>query len=194
MQLRERRKGRGGNSLFSVVLKNNFETFHRIQKQTPVVDSFTTKWLCHGGIFVNTLKCFRTELLQNTSAFKRLHKANRKWNRSIPTGVLCAKTVLKSFTNVLGKTSLMERFLHYISYLFSEVFRNNCVTQENTCSNCSSKRLWHRCFLMNFAKFLRTLITEHIRWLLLRGASFRTLFNFYDGAKDSALFLQKTSS
>lgn len=43
MQLRERRKGRGGNSLFSVVLKNNFETFHRIQKQTPVVDSLTTK-------------------------------------------------------------------------------------------------------------------------------------------------------
>ena len=30
------------------------------------------------------------------------------------------------------------------------------------------KRLWHRCFPRNFAKFLRTLSpTEHLRWLLL---------------------------
>ena len=29
------------------------------------------------------------------------------------------------------------------------------------------KRLWHRCFPMNFAKFLRTpFFTEHLRWLL----------------------------
>ena len=29
------------------------------------------------------------------------------------------------------------------------------------------KRLWHRCFPMNFAKFLRTpFLTEHLRWLL----------------------------
>ena len=31
------------------------------------------------------------------------------------------------------------------------------------------KRLWHRCFLVNFAKFLRThFLTEHLRWLLLQ--------------------------
>ena len=30
------------------------------------------------------------------------------------------------------------------------------------------KRLWHRCFRVNFAKFLRTpVLTEHLRWLLL---------------------------
>ena len=30
------------------------------------------------------------------------------------------------------------------------------------------KRLWHRCFPVNFAKFLRTpFLTEHFRWLLL---------------------------
>ena len=29
-------------------------------------------------------------------------------------------------------------------------------------------RLWHRCFPVNFAKFLRTpLLTEHLRWLLM---------------------------
>ena len=29
------------------------------------------------------------------------------------------------------------------------------------------KRLQHRCFPVNFAKFLRTLFTEHLRWQLL---------------------------
>ena len=30
------------------------------------------------------------------------------------------------------------------------------------------KRLWHSCFPVNFAKFLRTpFLTEHLRWLLL---------------------------
>ena len=30
------------------------------------------------------------------------------------------------------------------------------------------KRLWHKCFSVNFTKFLRTpLLTEHLRWLLL---------------------------
>ena len=34
--------------------------------------------------------------------------------------------------------------------------------------NFIKKRFWHRCFLVNFAKFLRTsFLTEHIRWLLL---------------------------
>ena len=54
--------------------------------------------------------------------------------------------------------------------------------QENTCARVSffnkvaslrfatllKKRLWHRCFPLNFAKFLRTsFLTEHLRWLLL---------------------------
>ena len=31
------------------------------------------------------------------------------------------------------------------------------------------KRLWHSCFPVNFAKFLRTpILTEHLRWLLLQ--------------------------
>ena len=34
--------------------------------------------------------------------------------------------------------------------------------------NFIKKRLWHRCFPVNFTKFLRTLfLTEHLRWLLL---------------------------
>ena len=55
-------------------------------------------------------------------------------------------------------------------------------SHENTCGRASfltklqawrpatllKKRLWHRCFAVNFTKFLRTpFLTEHIRWLLL---------------------------
>ena len=35
-------------------------------------------------------------------------------------------------------------------------------------ANLLKKRIWHRCFPVNFAKFLRTLsLTGHLRWLLL---------------------------
>ena len=41
------------------------------------------------------------------------------------------------------------------------------------------KRLWHKCFPVNFAKFLRTLfLTEHLRWLLLNSITYCTCPNF----------------
>ena len=51
-----------------------------------------------------------------------------------------------------------------------EILQNS---SENTCAwpkpaTLLKKRLWHRCFSVNFAKFLRTpFLTEHLRWLLL---------------------------
>ena len=64
--------------------------------------------------------------------------------------------------------------------VFLEISQNS---QENTCGRVSlliklglgpatllKKILWHRCFHVNFAKFLRTpLFTEHLWWLLLTG-------------------------
>ena len=66
--------------------------------------------------------------------------------------------------------------------LFLEISQNS---QENTCVRVSfliklqllpnkpatllKKRLWHRCFAMKFAKFLRTtFFAEHLWWLLLQ--------------------------
>ena len=41
------------------------------------------------------------------------------------------------------------------------------ISQNSQESNCA--RIWHRCFSVNFGKFLRTpFLTEHLRWLLLR--------------------------
>ena len=47
-------------------------------------------------------------------------------------------------------------------------------SQENIFARGSllKKRLWHRCFPVNFAKFLKTpFLTEHLRWLLLNISS-----------------------
>ena len=45
------------------------------------------------------------------------------------------------------------------------------------------KRLWHRCFPVNFAKFLRTpFFTEHLWWLLLKdlsGIHFRETYPWF---------------
>ena len=62
-----------------------------------------------------------------------------------------------------------------VKKVFLEISRNS---QENTCARVSllqaapaallKKRLWHSCFPVNSAKFLRTpLFTEHLWWLLL---------------------------
>ena len=49
------------------------------------------------------------------------------------------------------------------------------VLQERGPATLLKKRLWHRCSLVNFAKFQRTLfITEHLWWLLL---PFQPVFN-----------------
>ena len=59
-----------------------------------------------------------------------------------------------------------------------DVFCKKCVlrnfekfTVKDLCQSLLliiKKRLWHSCFPVNFAKFLRTyFLTEHFRWLLL---------------------------
>ena len=66
-----------------------------------------------------------------------------------------------------------------VKRVFLEISQN---PQENTCASLIfdkvaglrsatllKKRPWHRCFPVNFAKFLRTpFLTEHLRWLLLK--------------------------
>ena len=52
--------------------------------------------------------------------------------------------------------------------------RQKCSVRKGVLRNFApatllKKRLWHRCFLVNFEKFLGTpFLTEHLRWLLLQ--------------------------
>ena len=80
-------------------------------------------------------------------------------------------------TSTLSRSSHLEVF---VKKVFLEILENS---QEDTCVRVSfliklqtfmrpatllKKRLWHRCFPVNFAKFIKTRFhTEHLRWLLL---------------------------
>ena len=62
---------------------------------------------------------------------------------NMPNTVLCKKGALKNF----------------IKFIEKQLCRPATLLK---------KRLWHRCFPVNFVKFLRTLFfIEHLRWLLL---------------------------
>ena len=69
--------------------------------------------------------------------------------------------------------------------MFLEISQNS---RENTSARASGlrpatllkKRLWHRCFPVNFVKFLRTpFLTEHLPWLLLY---MRLAWDYYSSA------------
>ena len=64
--------------------------------------------------------------------------------------VFCKKVVLREFTKFTGK----------------HLCQSLCLVKFAT---LLKKRLWQRCFPVNFAKFLRTpFLPEHLRWLLLK--------------------------
>ena len=75
-------------------------------------------------------------------------------SRSSRPGVFCKNYVLRNFEKFIG------------SYLCQSLFFNKVTGLRST--TLLKKRLWHRCFSVNFVEFLRTLfLTEHLQWLLL---------------------------
>ena len=75
--------------------------------------------------------------------------------RSSRLEVFCKKGFLKNFTRFTGKHLCQRLF-------FKKVVCLRLAT-------LLKKRLWHRCFPMNFAKFLKTsFLKEHLWWLLLK--------------------------
>ena len=70
--------------------------------------------------------------------------------RSSRLEVLCRKGVFRNFAKFTGKQS------------------SESLVPEPRPANLLKKRLWHTCFPLNLAKFLRIFFfTEHFRWLLL---------------------------
>ena len=73
-----------------------------------------------------------------------------------PRGVLLKKDVLINFAKFTGKHLCQNLSLNKREALG---FRPVTLLKE---------RFWHRCFFVNFTKFLKTLFfTEHLWWLLL---------------------------
>ena len=78
--------------------------------------------------------------------------------------MFCKKGVLIDFAKFRGK------------HLCQSFFFNKVAGRSPT---LLKKRLWHRCFPVNFQKFLRThFLTEHLRWLLLNKFSHSHNFHF----------------
>ena len=70
--------------------------------------------------------------------------------RSSRPKVFCKKGVHRNFSKFTGKHLCQSLFFNKVDSLLK-------------------KRLWHRCFPVNFAKFLRTpFLKEHLSWLLLK--------------------------
>ena len=78
----------------------------------------------------------------------------------------CKTLLLRCLTVFRIRRSSQQRCS--VKKLFLEISQNS---QKNTCARVSflKKRLWHRWFPMNFARFLRTSsLTEYLCWLLLK--------------------------
>ena len=74
--------------------------------------------------------------------------------RSSRPDVFCKRGVLRNFTKFTGKHLCQSLFFNKIAGLSS--------------ATLLKKRLWHRCFPVNFMKFLRTpFFIERLWWLLL---------------------------
>ena len=85
-------------------------------------------------------------------AFRKLRGV--EINRSSRPEVFCKKGVLRNFTKFTGKHLCQSLFFNKVAGLKP--------------ATLLKKRLWHRCFPVNFVKFLRTpFFTEHLWWLLL---------------------------
>ena len=83
-----------------------------------------------------------------------IYSSSRYTVRSSHPEVFCKKCILKNFPKLTGKHLCQSLFFNKVAGLRPKALLK--------------KRLWHRCFLVNFAKFLRTsFLIEHLHWLLV---------------------------
>ena len=97
----------------------------------------------------------RTKLLQEKSSLSQNNSIKQKKDSEAATGgVLLKKLFLKALQNSQEHTSAKVSFFNKV------VFFNEAAT-------LLKKRLWHKCFLVNFAKFLKTPFSQNTSGRLL---------------------------
>ena len=78
----------------------------------------------------------------------------RKKNRSSRPEVFCKKGVRRNIVKFIGKHKCKSLFLNKVAGQVATLLK---------------KRVWHKCFSVNSAKFLRTpFLMERLWWLLLK--------------------------
>ena len=111
---------------------------------------------------IDTNIVFKTsQFWQHSAWLLFLSKKSNFWNlKATSSHQWCSvrKSVLRNFVKFTGKHLCQSLFYNKVAGLRPATSLN--------------KRLWHRCFLVNFAKFLRTptFFIEHLWWLLLKSS------------------------
>ena len=107
--------------------------------------------------------------------------------------------LIAPFTRVLLRVTVYYYYVTYASEAVVSCFVKKASleisqsSQENACARVPflKKRLWHRCFPVNFAKLVRTsFLTEHLRWVLLAFQSESTLYSFRTSCSKQAQYLK----
>ena len=160
------------------VLRN----FARIHRKTPVPEPLLKKRLWRRCFSVNFAKFLRHLFLQNNSGgcfwIRGMTVTRWVWTNSdnswnVISGYLYWNKVL-----IYPVILLFGRFIFLYLSISSH---RRCSVRKGVIRNFArihrktpvpepllKKRLWHRCFPVNFAKFLRAPVsTEQLRWLLL---------------------------
>ena len=110
---------------------------------------------CCQNFTVTLFQSDQTQYIEKVSFSKEFFKHIVKHFRSSRSEVFCEKGVLKNFTKFTVKHLCQNHFLNKVADLRP--------------ATLLKKRLWHRCFPVNFAEFLRTpILIEHLWWLLLK--------------------------
>ena len=79
--------------------------------------------------------------------------------------VFCKKDVLENFAKFTEKHLCQSLFINKVAGLCQSLFINKVAGLRP--ATLLKKRLWHRCFPVNFAKFLRTPFLQNTSWRLL---------------------------
>ena len=127
---------------------------------------------CASSLIINFKQVFTFFLPVVDCTF---YKSNIKSNCIL---LLCHVRVRSSHQEVFCKEVVLSNFAKF--------------TEKHLCQSLFLKRrLWHRCFPVNFAKFLRTpFLTEHLWWLLLAFQSESTLYSFRTSCSKQAQYLK----
>ena len=133
-------------------------------------------WRCQARqycVYANGLPClFHVRAPLFTLQLKLLHPSVNFW-------VTNYKNALQQVLCKLGSIYYLYSSKYFGKYWFrSHVYlisskklkETNCFSKEDS---LIKKSVWHRCFPVNFAKFLRTpFFTKHLRRLLLKNTDF----------------------
>ena len=147
---------------WSQVILLNFTKYSRI---TFLLSSLCF-YSCFTRLSLNLDKLFPLEEKLDLSSTRNLLPYlldTRCWS-SRPE-MFCKKGFLRNFAKFTGKYLRQSLFFNKVTGL--SLFFDNIA--DLSPATLLKKRLWHRYFSVNFAKFLRTsFVTEHLRWLFLK--------------------------